>query len=113
EWPIIARLYLNRISQGIRLQSDPTFKFCWGDQLRGTQRLLARHRDVDCPYNTYKIDGLPPGPICIVPAKVIDAVLNPADVDYIFMCAKPDYSGEHSFTSSGDEHVKNARAYQK
>lgn len=113
EWPIIARLYLNRLSQGMKLQSDPTFKFCWGDELKGTRRLLAKHRAVNCAYNTYKIDGLPPGPIRIVPAKVIDAVLNPADVDYLFMCAKPDYSGAHDFTSSGSKHMENARVYQK
>lgn len=113
EWPIIAKLYLNRIHQGILLQSDPTFKFCWGNQLDGVNRLLAKHRDIDCPYNTYKYQGLPPGPICITPAKVIDAVLEPADVDYIFMCAKPDYSGEHNFTNSGVQHVKNAGEYQR
>lgn len=113
EWPIIAKLYLNRLEKGMKLQSDPTFKFCWGDKLEGVQRLLNKHRDIDCPYNTYKINGLPPGPICITPASVIDAVLNPADVDYIFMCAKPDYSGEHNFTSSGRKHQSNAAVYQR
>jgi UPF0755 protein len=112
EWPIIAGLYLNRINQGIRLQSDPTFKFCWGDQLKGVQRLLAVHRDIDCPYNTYKIKGLPPGPICLPSPKVVDAVLNRADVDYIFMCAKPDYSGRHNFAVTGAEHMRNADAFQ-
>lgn len=113
EWPIIARLYLNRIAKGMKLQSDPTFKFCWGDQLKDTERLLAIHRDIDCEYNTYKINGLPPGPICLVPQKAIDAVLNPDKNDYLFMCAKPDYSGEHNFTHSGDVHVNNARIYQR
>lgn len=113
EWPIIAGLYLNRINRGIPLQSDPTFKFCWGHELDDVQILTTRHRDIDCPYNTYKIKGLPPGPICVTPAKVVDAVLNRADVDYIYMCAKPDYSGRHNFTKSDSEHVKNARAYQK
>jgi len=112
EWPIIAGLYLNRLKKGMRLQSDPTFKFCWGDKLDGVQRLLAKHRNIDCPYNTYKIDGLPPGPICLVPAEVIDAVLNPGDVNYLYMCAKPDYSGRHNFTASDAQHIKNARVYQ-
>lgn len=112
EWPIIAGLYLNRVNQGVRLQSDPTFKFCWGDQLKGVQRLLAVHRDIDCPYNTYKIKGLPPGPICLPSPKVVDAVLNRADVDYIFMCAKPDYSGRHNFAVTGAEHIRNADAFQ-
>lgn len=112
EWSTISALYLNRLKQGIRLQSDPTFKFCWGGQLDGVQRLLKKHREIDCPYNTYLYAGLPPGPICIVPSKVIDAVLTPASVDYIFMCAKPDYSGEHNFTSSSSQHLVNARIYQ-
>lgn len=113
EWPIIAKLYLNRINQGILLQSDPTFKFCWGTKLDGVQRLLAKHRNIDCPYNTYKYLGLPPGPICITPGKVIDAVLKPADVDYIFMCAKPGYDGSHNFTNSGAQHIKNASEFQR
>jgi UPF0755 protein len=112
EWPIIAGLYLNRVKQGIRLQSDPTFKFCWGDQLKGVQRLLEVHRNIDCPYNTYKINGLPPGPICLPSPKVVDAVLNREDVDYIYMCAKPDYSGRHNFAVSGAEHMRNADAFQ-
>lgn len=112
EWPIIAGLYLNRIRQGVKLQSDPTFKFCWGEQLKGVQRLLAVHRDIDCPYNTYKIAGLPPGPIYLPPIGVVDAVLHPDKNNYIFMCAKPDYSGTHNFTASGAQHAKNAKAFQ-
>lgn len=112
EWPIIAGLYLNRINQGIKMQSDPTFKFCWGEKLDGVQRLLAEHRDIDCPYNTYKINGLPPGPICIPSTQVVDACLNRADVDYIYMCAKPDYSGKHNFAVSGAEHTQNATVFQ-
>ena len=112
EWPIIAGLYLNRVKQGIKLQSDPTFKFCWGEQLKGVQRLLAVHRDINCPYNTYKIQCLPPGPIYLPPVGVVEAVLDPAKNDYIFMCAKPDYSGTHNFTASGAEHAKNAKAFQ-
>jgi len=112
EWPVIAKLYLNRLNSGIKLQSDPTFKFCWGHQLDGVQRLRAKHRDIVCDYNTYQIKGLPPGPICITPSKVVDAVLNPANVDYIYMCAKPDFSGKHNFTKSDSEHINNAKVYQ-
>jgi UPF0755 protein len=113
EWPIISALYLNRLRKDMKLQSDPTFKFCWGDALNGTQRLLEKHRDVDCEYNTYKIHGLPPGPICFVPLEVVNAIINPAKVDYLFMCATPDYSGKHNFSVSDVEHVKNAKIYQK
>lgn len=111
EWPVIAGLYLNRIKKGIRLQSDPTFKFCWGYELDGVQRLTYEHRERDCPYNTYLHDGLPPGPICIPPTQVVDAVLNRDDNNYIFMCAKPDYSGKHDFTVGYPEHAENARRF--
>ena len=113
EWPIIAGLYLNRINQGIRLQSDPTFKFCWGDQLEGVQRLTYEHREIQCPYNTYYNDGLPPGPICIPPTQVVDAVLNRDNNNYIFMCAKADYSGRHDFTVGYAEHAANAKKFQE
>ena len=113
EWPIIAGLYLNRLEQGIKLQSDPTFKFCWGKKLDGLQRLLFIHRDIDCPYNTYKIDGLPPGPICITPASAIEAVLNRKKHDYIFMMARPDFSHRHNFSKDYATHLRLAKVYQK
>ncbi len=112
EWPIIAGLYLNRINKGIPLQSDPTFKYCWGKQLDTVQRLLNVHRNIDCAYNTYKIQGLPPGPICIPPIGVVTAVLNPEKNDYIFMCAKPSYSGLHNFAVDYATHSANARVFQ-
>lgn len=113
EWPVIAGLYLNRIEQGILLQSDPTFKFCWGDELNGVQRLLYVHRDRDCPYNTYLYKGLPPGPICVPPAVVVDAVLNPTKHEYIFMMAKPDFSKRHDFAKDYATHQRYAKIYQK
>ncbi len=112
EWPIIAGLYLNRINKGIMLQSDPTFKFCWGKELDTVQRLLNKHREIDCDYNTYKIHGLPPGPICIPPIGVVSAVLNPDKNDYIFMCAQPTYSGFHNFSKDYSKHSANAREFQ-
>lgn len=112
EWPIIAGLYLNRINKGIMLQSDPTFKFCWGKKLDTIQRLLNKHREIDCDYNTYKIQGLPPGPICTPPIGVVTAVLNPNKNDYIFMCAQPSYSGMHNFAKKYSKHSKNAKLFQ-
>lgn len=111
EWPIIAKLYLNRLNKGMLLQSDPTFKFCWGDRLDGVERLLNKHKQIDCPYNTYLYAGLPPGPICIPPAEVIDAVLNPADVNYLFMCGKPGGNG-HNFAVTNAQHERNAAEYR-
>jgi UPF0755 protein len=113
EWPIIAGLYLNRIHQGIPLQSDPTFKYCWGKKLDTVQRLLNEHRNIKCDYNTYLIKGLPPGPICIPPLGVVSAVLNPSKHDYIFMVAEPSYSGKHLFSKSYSEHSANARVFQR
>ncbi len=111
EWPIIAKLYLNRIKQGIPLQADPTFKFCWPDRLKGVERLMDKHRDKDCPYNTYIYRGIPPGPICLPPYKVVDAVLNPADVNYIFLCG--DGTGHHNFATTNEQHNKNVAIYKK
>lgn len=113
EWNTIAGLYLNRIRTGMKLQSDPTFKFCWGRELDNQKRLYNKHREIDCPYNTYLYAGLPPGPINIPPAGVVDAVLNYEKHDYLFMCAKPNNSGKHNFTKTYSEHQKNAAAFQK
>ncbi len=113
EWPVIAGLYLNRINQGIPLQSDPTFKFCWGKKLDSVQRLLNEHRNIKCDYNTYQIKGLPPGPICIPPIDVVSAVLNPTKHGYIFMVAEPSYSGKHLFAKNYAEHNSNAKIFQR
>ena len=112
EWPVIARLYLNRLNKGMLLQSDPTFKFCWGSELDGVERLLNSHKQIDCPYNTYIYAGLPPGPICITPARVMDAVLAPSANNYLFMCGKPGGSG-HNFAVTLADHDKNVSAYRK
>ena len=113
EWPVIAGLYLNRLNKGMKLQSDPTFRFCWGRELDGVQRLTFEHRDKDCPYNTYLYGGLPPGPICIPPTATVEAVLNAQSNDWIFMIAKPDYSGLHDFASDYATHSKYAAIYSK
>ena len=106
----VARLYLNRLEKGIMLQSDPTVKFAVGDfQL---QRVMHKHLEINSPYNTYRNLGLPPGPIRLPEKTTLDAVLNAPQHDYIFMCAKEDFSGFHNFTASPDEHMANARRYQ-
>lgn len=113
EWPTIAGLYYNRIKQGMKLQSDPTFRFCWGRELDGVQRLTYAHRERNCPYNTYLYYGLPPGPICIPPRGVVDAVLNLEKHKYIYMVAKPNYSGLHDFSDNYATHMAYARNYSK
>ena len=111
ESPIIAGLYLNRLSQGIPLQADPTLVFAVGDF--GIKRVLNEHKQIDSPYNTYKNRGLPPGPINMPTIQSLNAVLNFTEHNYIFMCAREDFSGFHNFTASLREHNENARRYQR
>ncbi|UKN01850.1 endolytic transglycosylase MltG [Paracrocinitomix mangrovi] len=113
EWPKIAGLYLNRVKDGWKLQSDPTAKFCWGDSLKGVQRLLDEHMKKDCPYNTYIYPGLPPGPIRIPSKKAIDAVLNAEKHNYYYMCAAPNNTGLHNFAETYSQHMANARLWWK
>lgn len=110
EKPIVARLYMNRLKKGMLLQADPTVKYAVGNF--GLKRILQQHLNIESPYNTYKHPGLPPGPIRIPSGNTIDAVLNAPSNDYIYMCAKEDFSGYHNFTSSYSEHLNNARRYQ-
>ena len=105
----IAGLYINRLKKNMKLQADPTVKFAL--KMPNLRRLYYKHLEVDSPYNTYKYKGLPPGPICIVDPRVIDAVLNFSKHDYIFMCAKPSYSGYHNFSSTNKEHEKYKKMY--
>jgi len=110
EHPMIARLYMNRLKQGMKLQADPTVKFAVGDfKLR---RITGKHLKTDSPYNTYKNTGLPPGPIRIPQKATIDAVLNAPQHDYIYMCAKEDFSGRHNFAVDYATHKRNAARYQ-
>lgn len=110
EQPTVARLYLNRLARGMRLQADPTVKFAVGDPT--LQRILIKHTEVNSPYNTYMYAGLPPGPISVPSRQALEAVLNAPAHNYIYMCAKEDFSGRHNFTASYQEHLANARRFQ-
>ena len=111
EKPMIAGMYLNRLHKGMLLQADPTVKFALQDF--GLRRILNKHLTADSPYNTYRYVGLPPGPIRVASTVAMDAVLNPADHDYLYMCAKEDFSGTHNFARTLSEHMANARRYQQ
>lgn len=110
EMPIIAGLYLNRLNKGILLQADPTVIFANNDFTvkRVTNKLLQ----VQSLYNTYKYAGLPPGPIMMPSINAIDAVLNYNKNNYIYMCAKEDFSGYHNFAETKAEHEINAKKYR-
>lgn len=110
EWARIAGLYLNRLRLNMPLQADPTVKFANADF--GISRVLNRHLDIESPYNTYKIIGLPPGPIRVPSIAAIDAVLNAEKHDYLFMCADFKMNGYHRFARTSAEHANNARMYQ-
>lgn len=110
ERPIVARLYLNRLDRGMRLQADPTVKYAVGDFT--LRRILQKHLQTESPYNTYLNNGLPPGPIRMPEASTIDAVLNAPNHDFIYMCAKEDFSGRHNFAKTLQEHENNAAKYR-
>ena len=110
EAPIIASLYLNRLKTGMPLQADPTLVFAVGDFT--LKRVLNEHKEIDSPYNTYRNTGLPPGPINMAEIRSLNAVLDHAQTDYLYMCAKEDFSGNHNFTSSYKQHINNAKKYQ-
>lgn len=108
---IVARLYLNRIKKGMKLQSDPTAKFAVGDY--SLRRITQQHTLIASPYNTYYVYGLPPGPISMPTKATLDAVLNAPENDYIYMCAKEDFSGSHNFAVDYKNHLNNARRYRQ
>jgi len=107
----VAGVYINRLNRGIALQADPTIKFAMGDF--AMRRVLTRHLNIDSPYNTYKHRGLPPGPINAPGISSIDAVLNYEKHQYLYFCAKSDFSGYHVFAKTLTEHNRNALEYQK
>ena len=109
EKPMIAGMYLNRLRMDMPLQADPTVKFAMKDFA-----LRRIYRDMllfDSPYNTYRNAGLPPGPIKIASVKGIEAVLNHVEHDFLYMCAKEDFSGTHNFAVTYREHLRNAARY--
>jgi UPF0755 protein len=111
EMPRIAGLYMNRLQKGIRLEADPTVIFAANDFT--IRRVLNKHLRINSPYNTYLNNGLPPGPITMPSINAIDAVLNYEKHDYIYMCAKEDFSGYHNYASNLSQHLQNARKFQE
>ncbi len=118
ERPLIAAVYLNRLARGMKLQADPTVQYAMGFQ-PDTGRwwkvpmYLEEYDSVASPYNTYKVAGLPPGPICSPSLKSIRAVLAPAKHEYLFFVAEPGGTGRHVFAQTYEEHLKNVEKYRQ
>jgi UPF0755 protein len=112
EKPRIAGVYLNRLEQGWRLQADPTIQYVL-IQTRGerTGRVLYRDLEIDHPYNTYRIDGLPPGPITNPSPTSLRAAVNPEQHEYFYFAA--DGTGGHTFSRTLREHNRAAQEYHE
>lgn len=108
ERPLIARVFLNRLACNMRLQSDPTVIYGIAD-FDGD--LTGKHLRLENPYNTYVINGLPPGPICSPGQKAMEAVLRPAAGPSLFFVSKND--GTHHFSITLNEHNQAVAKYQK
>lgn len=111
EKPDVAGVYMNRLKQGWLLQADPTLVYALGDF--SIKRVLNVYKTINSPYNTYMYIGLPPGPICLPSVASIDAVLHYRQHNYMYFCAREDFSGYHNFAVTLNEHEINAQRYQQ
>jgi len=107
----VAGVYMNRLEIGMPLQSCPTLKYALNDWT--ITRVLTKYKEVESLYNTYKHKGLPPGPIMMPSVSAIDGVLNYENHNYLYMCAKADFSGKHAFARNLKQHNSNAAEYQR
>lgn len=105
ERPVVAAVYHNRLKRGMRLQADPTVQYALGKHV---SRVLYRDLQVESPYNTYRVSGLPPGPIAAPGAASLQATLWPAQVPFLFFVATAD--GHHVFRETFREHAEAIRA---
>lgn len=115
ERPRIAGVYLNRLRAGMPLQADPTVIFAKKKKDNDFNQVIKRvfYNDLflNSPYNTYKVVGLPPGPIAMPDITALEAVLNPEKNDFIYFCASVDRFGYHEFAATLAEHNVNAKKY--
>ena len=108
ERELIAGVFVGRLRKGMRLQTDPTVIYAMGDQYRGNIR--RKDLQIDSPYNTYRITGLPPTPIALSSERSIEAALQPAATDKVYFVARGD--GSHQFSRTLAEHNRAVREYQ-
>jgi UPF0755 protein len=116
ERPIVASLFLNRLREGMRLQTDPTILYGLYKGVPQERLIITKsQKEQATDYNTYVIDGLPPTPIANPGIAALEAVANPADTDYLYMMAKVpgDYTAGHHFAETLAEHQENERKYRR
>lgn len=107
----VASVFVNRLERGMRLQTDPTVIYGITNGEGGLGRGLRRSElEADTPYNTYRIDGLPPTPIANPGLDAIEAALDPATTDFLYFVA--DGSGGHAFATSLAEHNENVARWR-
>lgn len=115
ERPRIAGVYLNRMKLGMPLQADPTVIFAKKKKDNDFNQVIKRvfYNDLflNSPYNTYKVIGLPPGPIAMPDITALEAVLNPEKNNFVYFCASVDRFGYHEFAATLPEHNVNAKKY--
>ncbi|HLS88437.1 MAG TPA: endolytic transglycosylase MltG [Sphingobacteriaceae bacterium] len=114
ERPVIAAVFHNRLRIGMKLDADPTviYAVAWDREATDPYILTRSELRTDSPYNTYVYGGLPPGPIASPGAAAIEAVLYPANVDYLYFVSKFDGTGAHVFARTYQEHLRNVAKYR-
>ena len=118
ERPIMAQVFLTRLRRGIPLEADPTVQYALAEDPESVAafgywkaQLTSDDLELDSPYNTYRVAGLPPTPIAAPRLDSMMAVIEPADTNYLYFVAKPD--GSHAFAETLDEHQRNIEEYQE